>query len=156
MEASGELRLRLILPGERVLYSVRPRGPLNEGSEEEFFVVALAEGAQPELLSSAGAYQSWTVGPAVAAERQLVHASCHLRCTLWSGLANPPEGATARYDNDTAIEGLTSTPDGRLLGFVEFDIEGALTATPRIRPVDFSGVLRWIDPSRAARPDPAG
>lgn len=75
----------------------------------------------------------------MAADRQPVHASCHVHCSLWLGLAEAsdraygtPERARAKalYHGGgdaagatAAIDGLTATPDGRVVGFVEHDPE---------------------------------
>ena len=93
VEAAGELLLRGVLPDGRVLYSVRPEDEdMSEASVEEFFAVTLAEGTEPELVGSTGALEHWTVGPAATADGQLVHAGCHLHCSLWPGLAAASEG----------------------------------------------------------------
>ena len=218
-EGDGEVILRGLLPDGRVLYSVRPRGEtLSEGDVEEFFAVTLAEDAQPERVGSSGAYESWRVGPVVTAGAGLIHASCHLHCSLWPGLAETPGSGEPLYDGLT-IDGLAATPDGHVVGFVHFDIvqperddppelvlldgtsfaelqriplpldprrspgaptvsmsadgqrilvsvgaaadrlnvpttpylvDGALTGNPRLRRVDFEGVLRWSDPVAAS------
>ncbi|MPZ89515.1 MAG: hypothetical protein GEU81_15915 [Nitriliruptorales bacterium] len=120
-EVTAGLLLRGVLPDGRVVYSMRPDDEtLIEGEVEEFFAVDLAEGAQPELVGSRPAYESWHVGPVAAAGGELVHAGCHLQCTLWPGLADVPEGAEPRYEG-LAIEGLTATPDGGAIAFIEFD-----------------------------------
>lgn len=120
-EADGDLLLRGLLPGGQVLYSVRPEGEASEGDVETFFVVDLEEGAAPEQVTTVPALSEWTVGPAVAADEDLIHASCHLHCTLWPGIAEAAEADEPLYEG-TAIEGLTATPDGGVIGFVESDI----------------------------------
>lgn len=121
--ATGDLQLRAVLPGDRVVYSVRPDvREIGENAVEDFFIVALRRDPQaPELVDQTGAYESWVVGPVVAAGDRLVHASCHLHCTLAEGLADGTEGTQPLYDG-FAIEGLTATPDGRVVGFLEHDI----------------------------------
>lgn len=117
----GELILRGMLPGERVLYSVRPpEERLGESDVEDFFAVALAGDAEPEHLESTGAFERSIVGPAVAADGGLVHASCHLHCSMWPGLAEPLTDEPV-YDGLT-IDGLTATPDGQVVAFVEHDL----------------------------------
>lgn len=208
VEADGELVLRGMLPGDRVLYSVRHGS--GEATTEDFFTVTLSEDAEPEHLVAAAVLERSIVGPAVAADRRLVHASCHIHCSLWVGLADSDEDEPI-YDGLT-IEGLTATPDGRLLAFVEHDVtlqtdpelvlldgasfeetarvqlpgedeqrmgvpvlslspdgqralvslgasgepgipttpylvEGLLSSEPHVRPIDFSGAVRWAGQS---------
>ncbi len=118
-DADDSHLLRAIDPDGRLIYSVRPSDdePLGEDAEEHFFAMELAAGAEAEFLGSRPAMESWHVGPAWAASGP-VHASCHLVCTLESGLVTS-EGDAPLYRNDTAIEGLTATPDGRIVAFVE-------------------------------------
>lgn len=128
VEATGELQLRGLTPDGRVLYSVRPSGDaMSEGDTEDFYAVALEAGSAIEPLGSAGAYETWLVGPA-AGDGGLVHAVCHLHCSLWPGLGTEAlDGEPLYYGGGhaagptAAIEGLTGTPDGRVVAFVEFD-----------------------------------
>jgi hypothetical protein len=112
------LTLRGLLPDGRVLYSLRS-GDRQEDTES-FFAVALAEGAQPELLATTSAHESWRVGPAFAVDDRPIVAACHLHCSLWADLAEAPPEAEPLY-RGLAIEGLTATPDGAVLAFVEHD-----------------------------------
>lgn len=119
--SDGELILRGMLPGGRVLYSVRPpEETLGEGDVEDFFAVALAGDTEPDHLESTDAFERSIVGPAAAADGGLVHASCHLHCSLWPGLAEPLTDEPV-YDGLT-IDGLTATPDGQVVAFVEHDL----------------------------------
>lgn len=125
LKADGPMALRMILPDDRVLYSVRDR-EISDNMKERFYAVALAEGAEPEHLAEVFAYESWTSGPAATADDTFVHGACHLLCTLYAGLAEEPQGAEPLYYGgggdigpETAIDGLTATPDGTVLAFVE-------------------------------------
>jgi hypothetical protein len=223
IDERGQLRLRTVLADGRVVYSVRSDGDqTGEDAVEEFFAVAGPEDGQPELIGTRSAFEAWTLGPATAADGQLVYAYCHLHCRLWPGLEEPAPEAEPLYDG-LAIDGLSATPDGRIVGFVEYDhvmiesgqapqlvllhggtftelarldlpvqpggsvgnptvsfsadgervlvslggstlgredhsapadmtylVEDALSAQPRVRRVDFAGVVRWFAPALAA------
>lgn len=122
-----ELTLRGVDPGGSILFSTRPAKRYDEGITERFFAVPLDGAGGPELLSTEGAYESWSVGPAAAADGHVM-ASCHLLCSLYRW---PHEDDTFPFPDavyhggggkggpNAAIEALTATPDGRLLAFVE-------------------------------------
>jgi hypothetical protein len=132
----GDLILRTVLHGRAargffgspdplLLYSVVTPHQDPEQTVERFYAVTLAPGEPPELLETASAHESWVEGPVVAADG-FVHGSCHLMCSLHSGLATEPKGSQTLYhgggDKETgmaAISALTATPDGKVLGFVE-------------------------------------
>lgn len=122
-QADGTLLLRALLPDGRALYSQRPGQQPGEGDVERFFAVALAEGAEPEQVATTPALEQWRVGPTAAAGGEPVHVTCHLHCGLRPGLAEDSDGSEPLYQG-TTIEGLTATPDGRVVGFVEFDPTG--------------------------------
>jgi hypothetical protein len=116
------LQLRGLLPDGRVLYSATP-AEVTESSAEDFYAVALLEEAgpaAPELLDSIGAYESFHVGPAWPAAGEPVHAACHLMCSIWRGLAR--EQDEEPLYSGGVINGLSTTPDGRLVVFVEFEL----------------------------------
>jgi hypothetical protein len=121
--AKGQgLQLRGLLPDGRVLYSATP-AEVTESSAEDFYGVALLEEhepAAPELLDSIGAYESFHVGPAWPAAGEPVHAACHLMCSIWRGLAR--EQDEEPLYSGGVIDGLSTTPDGRLVVFVEFEL----------------------------------
>ena len=124
-EHPQQLLLRAVLPDGRVVYSVRPQDgeEVDDRATEEFFTLAPVEDATPEPFGTRPAYESWTLGPAVAADGDLVAGACHLHCALrpWRRLAEPALDYEDPLYDGRAIEGLTSTPDGRVIGFVEFD-----------------------------------
>jgi hypothetical protein len=120
--AKGQgLQLRGLLPDGRVLYSATPP-EVAEDTAEDFYAVAPTEDSEPAPahLASTWAYESWHVGPAWPATGEPVHAACHLMCSIWHGLAREQD-AEPLYAGG-AIEGLTTTPDGRLVAFVEFEL----------------------------------
>ncbi len=227
VETDSPLALRTMLPDGRVLYSMADT-KRSEDMVERFYAVALAQGGEPQLIATDPAFEREAVGPAATADAGLVMASCHLMCSLY---AWPDDDTTfpfaeALYHGGgskggplAAIEGLTATPDGRVIGMVEsqpapgseppqlvlldgtsfkplaaitlpfdeeryvgaadvslsadgqrvlvsveshpgsttrpvrdtFLIEGAITDTPRLRRVDFDGVVRWLHPEEASR-----
>lgn len=117
---------RTMLPDGRLLYSTRPDFEDPEMAVEQFFAIELAEGAQPELVESAAAHESWIEGPVTTTDGSLAHGACHLMCTLYPGMANEPKGSQPLYHGGggkqgttASISGLTATPDGKVLAFVE-------------------------------------
>ena len=220
-EADETLELRTLLPGGRVLYSTTDK-QRSEDMLITYFTVALQQGAQPEVFATDGAFESWSVGPAVVADGRLVIASCHMLCSVheWPegyGSKTVYHGGGGNQGTTAGIEGLTATSDGSIVGMVEFAtvpgamqpelvlvdsdtwerraviplplgkrrpvgravvslsddgqrvlvaagtsptgsvpqqtflVEDALTPAPRLRPVDYDGVVRWLDPAAANR-----
>lgn len=112
-----DLTLRGVDPGGSVLFSTRPAKRYSENITERFFAVPLDGAAGAELVATEAAYEGWYVGPAPVADGHVL-ASCHLLCQLWPW----PESQAPKqplYNESTAMEGLTATPDRRLLAFVE-------------------------------------
>jgi hypothetical protein len=133
-EADDALTLRGLLPDGRVVYSVRS-DRIGEDEVERFFTLTLAEDAQPEHLVLTGVLERTILGPIVAADGRLVYSSCHIHCALWEGVLDPPFGAEPLYQGLT-IDGLTATPDGRVLAFVEYDL--VLQTAPELVLLDGS------------------
>ena len=121
----GDLaRANFGVPTPRVLYSVTVGA--GEEAKARFFAIELSEGAQPEFLESASAHESGVEGPTHGAADAFIHGACHLMCTLHVGLANEDRGVEPLYHGGggaqgptASINGLTSTPDGRTIAFVE-------------------------------------
>ena len=112
--------LRGLLPDGRAVFSITDRTD-GEDRKERLFAIALAAGAEPDLLAATPAFQSWTTGPAVVADGTFVHASCHVVCTLRRGMADAgPDTMVPGWvqEQQAAIDGLVSTPDGGVIAFV--------------------------------------
>lgn len=127
-ESDRQLELRAVLPDGRVLYSERPaEADIGEASVEDFYSIDPQAPPAQERVASAPALETRTVGPAFNVAGEAIHAACHMHCSLWPGLAEPSPGAEPLYHGGggegptAAIEGLTSTPGGEVLGFVEHD-----------------------------------
>ena len=134
-DSEGDLILRMVLRGRnaamwfgspepRLLYSVVTPNEDPEQSVERFYAVTLARGERPELVESASAHESWIEGPTIAADGEFVHGACHLMCSLYRGLAADRGDALYHGGGDKAgtnasISGLTASPDGKVVAFVE-------------------------------------
>lgn len=129
LEADTAVSLRGMLPDGRVLYSTFQDSEDPEGALEHFFAVPLAVGSEPELITSEPAHEAWTVGPATNADGDLVMASCHMVCSLYSWpdeddaapFADPVyNGGGDAQGPSAAIEAIDATPDGTVLALAEY------------------------------------
>ncbi len=127
VETGDPLALRAMLPDGGVLYSMADT-KRSEDMVERFFAVWMAQGAEPQLLATDPAYELWAVGPAATTDTGLVMASCHLMCSLYAWPDDDTtfpfaealyHGGGSKGGPGAAIEGLTATPDGRVIGMVE-------------------------------------
>ena len=121
------LELRAVLQ-DRVLYSV-PDTKRAENMVERYFIVELASGAEPELFETEGSFESWSIGPAALADGSFVMAGCHMMCSISAWSDNDTtvpfqeplyNGGGGKQGAGAAIEGLTATPDGAFLGWVDY------------------------------------
>lgn len=120
--------LRAILPGDRVLYSIADT-KRSEDMVERFFTVQMVRESRPQLFATDPAFERWGIGPAVTADKRLIMASCHMMCSIYAWPSHDrtfpyPEALYHGGADDTganaAIDGLTATPDGRVIGMIEF------------------------------------
>lgn len=135
VEADGHLALRSVLPGGPVYYSIERPHDNPEKWSQELFSVPLARDAAAQREGSFAAHEAWLEGPAAVPDG-LVSATCHLMCSLHRGFADAA-GSTTIYHGGgdeqgatTAIDGLTSTPDGGIVAFVETEPQTPDDAMP--------------------------
>ena len=129
VEADTAVTLRGMLPDGRVLYSTMQDAKDAEQSSELYFAVPLAAGAEPELVTTEGAYESWMVGPATTADGGMVMASCHMVCSLYTWpdeddtapFADPVYNGGGSADGPSAgIDAIDATPDGAVIALAEY------------------------------------
>jgi hypothetical protein len=100
-----------------------------------------------EPVGSFVAYDAHTVGPvAVAGTEELVHAACHIQCSLWPGAFEAT--ADEPLFPVRAVDGLTATADGSLIAFVDHDpvLEEAAVELVVLETAGFSEVARVVLP----------
>ena len=135
----GALTLRAVLGDGRVVYS-RTDENRSENMKERFYTVVLEEAESPTLMGEMSAFESWVDGPTNVADGGFVYATCHMRCSLHRGFPGEQtkeeplyHGGGDRLGPTAVIDGLTSTPDGAVLAFVEGDYSRPVTAAnPRV------------------------
>ena len=127
VQADTAVSLRSMLPDGRVLYSTfqEPEDPEDaEGSLEHFFAVPLAAGSEPELITSESAHEAWTIGPATTAAGDLVMASCHMLCSVYSWPDPSPRplynGGGDKAGPSAGIDAMDTTPGGDVIALAEY------------------------------------
>ena len=127
VEANTTVTLRGMLRDGRALYSTieEPPDPDDaEGTLEHFFAVPLAVDGEPELFADENAHEAWTVGPAATASGDLVMASCHMLCNLYSWPDPSPDplynGGGDKAGSSAAIDAIDATPDGDVVALAEY------------------------------------
>ena len=109
-------------PSPRALYSDAIDGENGEVTVR-FYAVEVAQGATPEIVGEYTAHEGGVEGPTPAVNG-FVHAGCHLACSLYRGVAEPEgealyHGGGSPGGTTASIDGLTSTPSGDIIAFVE-------------------------------------
>lgn len=114
----SEVTLRGVEAAETVIFSTRPTECCEEGQLERFYAAPL-EGGAPQLLVEENAHESSYIGPVPTVQGRII-SSCHLMCALWPWPGtNVQNEERSPYDPHGGLDGLTATPDGGLIAFLE-------------------------------------